>query len=262
MRLNACATADTSSPPVADARAVRSPSPKRRAASSSARSRACAGRNTSSAASAVPPSSSSAAPGREPRPQLAGTAPDADHRRHEDHAPPARRRHEPARPPGAAGRTSAARPGGRPARTCAGRRLGRRSRAGSPGADGRSGPAARPNGPRRRRRSSARGASRPCAQQSRRHLDARRADHRAVGEHHERRAAGSLRTARWRLLRDRCAGSALQRGLELRRDQRREVLPDRSGWPCSVCTAIQTNDAACATSITASKTMKPAAMRQ
>ena len=55
MRLNASATAAISSPPIAGARAVRSPSPNRLAASSSARSRACAGLKIASAASAVPP---------------------------------------------------------------------------------------------------------------------------------------------------------------------------------------------------------------
>jgi len=62
MRLNALATAATSSPPIAGARAVRSPSPNRRAASSSALKRACAGRKMTSAAIAVPATNSSNPP--------------------------------------------------------------------------------------------------------------------------------------------------------------------------------------------------------
>lgn len=53
-----------------------------------------------------------------------------------------------------------------------------------------------------------------------------------------------------------------QRRFELVGHQPREVLPDALGLSPSVCTAIQTNDAACATSSTASRTMKPSAMRQ
>ena len=62
MRLNAVATAATSSPPISGARAERSPSPNRRAASSTALNRACAGRKITSVATTVPPISSSTAP--------------------------------------------------------------------------------------------------------------------------------------------------------------------------------------------------------